>query len=55
MPNPSIEELEREVFKRPQTDQQHQPDQSQHAQEIDRLLHPEQASPHEDQQFQSQG
>jgi|GEM_PF-4573816 len=37
MPNPSTNEMEREVAKRPKTDQQHQPDQSLHAQEIEKL------------------
>lgn len=36
MSNPTLEEMEREVAKRPKTDLQHQPDQSQHNLEIER-------------------
>jgi hypothetical protein len=54
MPNPNTEQLEREAAKRPVTDQQHQPDQSLHQLEIERLRQQQDQSHHDDHDGESQ-
>lgn len=54
MPNPSLEQMEREVAKRPPTDQLHQPDQSLHQLEIERLRHQQDQSQDNDRDENSQ-